>query len=94
MLDQRTRSEIVLAVRDAARRISTNYEERWLTSEQLIEQFGFFSASWLRRYGHLLPRTRIEVQGADGQSHNTCWCYPRNKIQQMIIDGTIKELKE
>lgn len=93
MLDRQTKTEIVMAVRDAANRIAVTYDERWLTADQLVEQFGFFTLSWLRRYGHLLPRTRVEVKSDDGKCHVTSWCYPRNKIQTMIQDGTIKNLK-
>lgn len=51
-----------------------------------------FTPSWLKRYGHKLPRTRAIVTGEDGQQHTTGWAYPRNKMQRLIRENSIKQL--
>lgn len=91
-LTRELRREVAEAVREAVREALEGAQEVWLTKEQLVAQFGMFTPSWLRVYGHLLPRTRAIVTGADGVAHKTGCAYPRNKIQRMIADGSIKEL--
>lgn len=67
-------------------------EEKWLTADQLIAQFGCFTTDWLKRYGHLLPRTKVSVLKADEVVRETKWCYPMHKINRMLQDGSIRNL--
>ena len=90
-MDKKLKQEIIETVRRALRE-SELVDEVWLTGEQLSTQFGFFTKAWLKSYGHTLPRTRAIVNCGDGTSHRSGWCYPRNTIQRMIMDGRIKEL--
>ena len=76
------------AIEDAM--LTTN--EVWLSSRQLSEQFSMFNEQWLKDYGHLLPRTRCEIE-KDGRVIEGKWAYPRNRIQQMIMNNEIKSLK-
>ena len=65
-----------------------------VTGEELTRQFGFISKDWLKRYGHLLPRTQAIVSDeADGREHQTGWGYALHKISRMVADGSIKELR-
>lgn len=92
-VDKNLRIDIMCTVRDAMRHVMEESEEVWLTESQMLKQFQMFTPSWLRRYGPLLPRTRAVVTDANGQEHMTGWAYPRNKIQRMINDNSIKQLK-
>ena len=91
-IDRELRSEIMATVRLAVRQIQEENREVWLSKDQLIQQFGFLSESWLRRFGHTLPRTKAIVTDNDGTQHETGFAYPRNKIQGMIMNNDIKNL--
>ena len=64
--------------------------ERWLTGDELCQQFQMFSPGWLKAYGERLPRQRAEV--SDDGVKVSRWAYPQHKIARMIQDGTIKQL--
>lgn len=83
-MDRVLRSEIVNEVKRATIEAFELYNERYLTAEQLCDQFGMFTLSWLKTYGERLPRTKI------GSSNR--WAYPQHKIARMIADGSIKDL--
>lgn len=83
-IDAATRDAITSATREAVREAMEIYNERWLTADELIAQFGFFTKDWLKRYGDTLPRERFEVVDADGEHHATRWAYPQHRIQRWI----------
>ena len=90
-LDKETRIAIAAEVRealDAALRVSDDY----VSGKELGRKYQMFSVSWLKSYGHLLPRTRAVVTGKDGWQHASGWCYPVGRIGRMIESGEIKRL--
>ena len=90
-LDKETRTAIAAEIRealDAALRVSDDY----VSGKELGRKYQMFSASWLKSYGHLLPRTRAVVTGKDGRQHTSGWCYPVGRIGRMIESGEIKRL--
>ena len=90
-LDKETRNAIAAEIRealDAALRTSDDY----VSGKELGRKYQMFSASWLKSYGHLLPRTRAVVTGEDGRQHTSGWCYPVGRIGRMIESGEIKRL--
>lgn len=91
-IDRDLRAEIVATVRAAVQQVAEDNQEVWLSKEQLLAQFGFLSDSWLRRYGHTLPRTKAVVVDEAGERHETAFAYPRNRIQRMIMNNEIKTL--
>lgn len=92
-MDRALRAEICNDVSKAIRLALEGANEVWLTGEELTKQFGMFTRSWIRTYGHTLPRTQAVVTTADGKQHTTGWAYPRNKIQRMIQENKIKDLR-
>ena len=59
-MDRKLRCEIAQVF--AGESVRYHYEvtnEVWLTGVKLAEQIQFFSPSWLKRYGYLLPRERM-----------------------------------
>ena len=98
MLERSFKNELMAAIRAIIRRcineVRDENEEVWLSKDEFLTQFGMFSDEWLKRYGDTIPRTQAIVTEADGESHATRWAYPRNKIQRMIADGSIKQLKK
>lgn len=69
------------------------YSEVWLTADELGKVFGTFTKSWLKRYGHSLPRKQPRVIDEGGSAHESSWLYPKNKIQRMFANGEIEDLK-
>ena len=89
-MDRLLRAEIVAEVRKSMTEILESANEKWLTGDELCEQFQMFSPGWLKAYGERLPRQRAEVM--DGCTKVSRWAYPQHKIARMINDGTIKNL--
>lgn len=93
-MDRQLRAQVTGEVRAAMRAIMEEYQEQYVTGEELTRQFWFLSKDWLKRYGHLLPRTQAIVSDeADGREHQTGWGYALHKISRMVADGSIKELR-
>ncbi len=92
MIDAALRRQIVNEVNNAITNALQGANEKWLNGEQLSQQFSIFTKSWLKSYGHTLPRTQAVVLAKDGE-HRTGWCYPLYKIQRMVQNGEIKQLK-
>ena len=93
-MDRQLRAQVTGEVRAAMRAIMEEYQEQYVTGEELTRQFGFISKDWLKRYGHLLPRTQAIVSDeTDGREHQTGWGYALHKISRMVADGSIKELR-
>lgn len=88
-MDYQERDAIMQAVRTAIQQVMEGTEERWLTGKQLCEQFGMFSPTWLKMYGHMLPRTQATVTDENGREHVSSWAYPKNKIQRMVSEGEL-----
>lgn len=89
-MDRTLRAEIVAEVRRSMTEIMETANERWLSGDELCEQFQMFSKGWLKAYGERLPRQRAEVM-EDGVKVSR-WAYPQHKIARMIQEGTIKQL--
>ena len=90
-MDKMLRAEIVGEVRRAMKESLEMYQEQWVSGEELCKQMNFFSRSWLRSYGHTLPREQVVV--TDDKPHHTGWCYPLHRIQRMLQSGELKALR-
>lgn len=89
-MDRKLRCEIAQVF--ASESVRYHYEvmnEVWLTGAKLAEQIHFFSPSWLKRYGYLLPRERMVMVDENGVEHKYSWCYPLHKIQRMIVEDKL-----
>ena len=91
-MDKKLREEIMAEVKMVMMMTLEDAEEKWLSGEQLTEQFGCFTKAWLKSYGSTLPRTQAVITGDDGMEHRSGWCYPMHKINRMLMDGSIKRL--
>ena len=92
-MDKQTKVEIKVVIREAIQEAMEVYEERWLTDVQIGEYIGVMTQRWLRDHGEMLPRTQIEYTDATGR-HSSSWLYPLHRIQAMMANGRIKELRE
>ena len=79
--------KVLGAVSQAARR----YSEKWVTAETLGEHIETLNPNWLKRNGSCFNRTRVEWDDETGH-HTGSWLYPLHEIQEMVIDGRIKQL--
>ena len=93
-MDKQTKVEIKAVVRDAIREAMECYQERWLTDREMSQYISVMTQRWLREHGDMLPRTPIEWEDCKGAMHATSYLYPLHRIQAMMADGRIKELKE
>ena len=93
MLTKNEMIELKAVVRRAMEEQMEMYSEVWLTGYELVNTFGTFTKSWLKRYGHSLPRKQPRVMDENGERHDSSWLYPRNKIQRMFASGEIEQLR-
>lgn len=96
-MDRQLRNEIRMELRNAlgaamAEAMETS-QEKWVSSAELSAHISTLSKSWLKDYGHLLPRTQVVVTDPDGTEHRSPWSYPLHKIQRMMAQNELKKLK-
>ena len=93
-MDKQTKVEIKVTVSNAIKEAMECYNERWLTDREMSQYVSVMTQRWLREHGEMLPRTPIEWTDRHGKRHATSYLYPLHRIQAMITDGRIKNLKE
>ena len=87
-MNERTlEAKIVAAVSKAMK----TYCEKWVTAETLGEHIETLNPNWLKRNGSCFNRTRVEWDDETGH-HTGSWLYPLHEIQEMVMDGRIKQL--
>lgn len=92
MLDRQLRAEIIAEVSKVTREAYETYNEKWLKASEVAEHISIMTERWLESHGEMLPRTPIEWDDKTGH-HVTSYMYPLHRLQAMIADGRIKELK-
>ena len=81
--------DILTAIKREIRSVLSEFiaaNDTWLSEEQLLQQYGMFTHSWLKRYAKALPpgcRTRIVVED-DAGVHYSQWAYSRRVINELI----------
>lgn len=91
-IDPVLRLQIVNELKAVMANIMEVSREEWVSGDELGRRFAFFTRSWLRTYGQLLPRERVSVVGSDGEEHRTGWCYPVHRIERMIHEGKLRRM--
>lgn len=92
-MDRQLRAEVVSEMRKVMQDVLEGTNEVWVSGEQLAKQFSCFSKSWLKTYGQSLPRTRTIVTDANGIEHEGAWTYPLHRIQRLMMNNGVKNLK-
>lgn len=87
------KEEVVGEVTRAMAEVMERLEERYVSADELSKTFCFFTRDWLKRFGHMLPRTRVTVRMADGSSRTTGYGYRLHAIERMVADGEFAELE-
>lgn len=93
-MDKLLRAEIVATIERVVTKAYETYNEVWLNDEEMSKHISILTKRWLRDHGHMLPRTQLIYTDKQGKEHCTSFVYPLHKIQAMIADGRIKELKD
>ena len=93
-MDRQLKAEIVATVKRSVAEAMEVYQERWITDKEMSQYISVMTQRWLREHGEMLPRTPIEWTDRHGKRHATSYLYPLHRIQAMITDGRIKNLKE
>lgn len=88
-MTQREKMEIMAVIRQSVGKVMREYEEQYLTGDELCRQFACFTPSWLKSYGHLLPRVQVRIVEEDGTEHLTGWAYPRYAIAEMARENKL-----
>ena len=92
-MDKMLRIEVVNELRAVMLDVLEASKEQWVSADQLSAQISCFSKQWLKDYGRSLPRTRAIVTDAAGKEHIGAWTYPLHKIQRMLMNNEVKQLK-
>ena len=93
-MEKQLRVEIVAEVKRSMEKAMEVYNEVWLTDDLLAEHISVMTKRWLRDHGDMLPRTPIEWTDKKGGKHSSSYLYPLHRIQAMMNDGRIKELRQ
>ena len=93
-MDKQTKTEIKVVIREAIQEAMEVDEERGLTDTQMEQYVSVMTKRWLQDHGEMLPRTPICWKDKKGIIHTSSYLYPLHRIQAMIADGRIKQLKE
>lgn len=88
-LDKNTRADLIATVKRVAIEILEGPQENWITADEVSQLFPFFSKEWMKKYGYLLPRKRVEVMDKNGVITRSRWYYSRNRILRMVRDNDI-----
>lgn len=88
-LDKKTREELISTVKRVAIEILEGPQENWITADEVSKMLPFFNKDWMKKFGYLLPRKRVEVTDKNGVITRSSWYYSRNRILRMVRDNDI-----
>jgi hypothetical protein len=93
-IDKKTREELINTVKRVAIEILEGPKETWITADEVTKMWPFFSKEWMKRYGYLLPRKRVEVTDKNGVITRSRWYYSRNGILRMVRENDILRFED
>ena len=93
MIDRVLKNDIYELVQRSVNDAMTKNEERWLSGPELCKQFQMFTPRFLKDYGEILPRKRVNITTRDGKKHSTRYAYAQHAVAQNIANGVYDDLK-
>lgn len=93
-MDAATRNAIVRTVREAVTEAMETTREEWVTGDELCRRCSMITKSWLKQWGYLVPRERIEVTDKEGGVTATRWGYPLHKILRLVMNHELRYLED
>ena len=83
-------AEFAMLVSRTVQKVINSQGEQYVTGKRLSEMFQMFNRTWIKKYGHLLPRIEASVLfEEDGRKVKTGFAYPVNQIRQMIDNNQL-----
>lgn len=92
-MDRKLREEILATVQKATEVAMMTVCERWITADELCNQFQMFTKDWLEKYGDILPHKRIKMTHLNGKTRKTRVTYPQHEIAMNIRNGVYDDMK-
>ena len=92
-MDRLLRKEIRVDVMAAMQTAMMQMDERWISAQELCNQFQMFTKDWVEKYGDILPHKRIKVTHLNGKTRKTRVTYPQHEIAINISEGLYDDLK-
>jgi len=93
-IDKKTREELISTVKRVAIEILEGPQENWITADEVSKMLPFFNKDWMKKYGYLLPRKRVEVTYKNGVITRSRWYYSRNRILRMVRENDILRFED
>ena len=93
-MDATTRAALMRTVREAVNEAMETTREEWVTGDELCKRCSMITKSWLKQWGYLVPRERIEVTEKDGSVTATRWGYPLHKILRLVMNHELRYLED
>ncbi len=93
-IDKKTKDELISTVKRVAIEILEGPQENWITADEVSKMLLFFNKDWMKKYGCLLPRKRVEVTDKNGVITKSRWYYSRNRILRMVRDNDILRFED
>ena len=93
-IDKKTREELISTVKRVAIEILEGPQENWITADEVSKMLPFFNKDWMKKFGYLLPRKRVEVTDKNGVITRSRWYYSRNRILRMVRENDILRFED
>ena len=93
-MDRKLREEITAEVQKAVTAAMMAVGERWITADELCNQFQMFTKDWMEKYADVLPRKKVHIECTiSGEKRGTRWAYPQHEIAMNIRNGVYDDMK-
>lgn len=77
-------------IEKAVMRVMNGQQETWVTGKELSERIPIFSQDFIKKYGQVLPREKMEYFGQDGAVCETRYMYPLHALNAMVQKGVFR----
>lgn len=83
-------AKIFALIERAVLRVMNSQQEEWVTGKELSERIPIFTQDFIKKYGTVLPREKMEYYGQDGEVCETRYMYPIHALNTMVQRGVFR----
>lgn len=83
-------AKMLALIEKAVNRVMAGQREEWVTGKELSEKMPIFSQDFLKRYGNVLPREKMEYYNETGNVCETRYMYPLHALNVMVQRGVFR----
>ena len=83
-------AKIFALIEKAVLRVLNGQQEEWVTGKELSEKIPIFTQDFIKKYGSVLPREKMEYYGQDGEICETRYMYPLHALNVMVQKGVFR----